>query len=174
MMKKTLLLTIVAATMLAPVALAGPRGDRHLPEDPIVILSTDLLEATRSMRFNVERRARGHHRRAAELLYDLDRLERRARHFRRDAVRGISLRHLNRELDGLVLAFDRADRQMRFVRSGRLQRDFNRIDRAMRRLTRDVEFASTRVRPRRDRGVHGSVVLGDRTRNGRYQVRVRF
>ncbi len=175
MLKRMMLLTIVATTLLAPTVLAEHRHDRYRAADRVAVLSDELVEATRQMQRDAERRLRGRGYGSGELLVTLDRLDDRARRFRRDVFRGAHPRRLEIQLDRLVVAFERADRRMQFVRSGRLQRDFDRIDRVMRALLRNVDIAFA-PRDRYDRrqrdGLHGTIVLGDR--DDRFRARIRF
>jgi len=193
MLKKTMFLALALTMVSAPAALAGHDDYRDDRPDRLVLLADDLVDATRQMRRNVKRqsnghqgryRIHGHNGRSGDLLFSLDRLAKQARHFRNDALQDASPRHLDRELDELFTAFNRADRRMRFVRSRHLQRDFEQVARVMRRVARNVEVA-TGPGPRRGRGgvrggivldragrdgLHGSIVLGD----ARREVRVRF
>jgi hypothetical protein len=186
MFKKTMFLALALAltTVLAPAALAGHDDFRNGRPDRLVVLADDLVDATRHIRRNVKQQSRGHNRRSGDLLYSLDRLARQARHFRNDALQGASPRHLDREFDELLVAFNRADRRMCVIRSRHLQRDFEQVAGVMRRLARNVQIA-TGPGPRRGRGgvrggivldragrdgLHGSIVLGDERR----EVRIRF
>lgn len=181
MLKRMVLLTIAATTMLAPVAMAGHHDARYRSTDRIVVLSDNLVDAARQMRLSAEQRMRGHHGQSRELLITLDRLERQARQFRNDAARDAGPRYLDARFDDLLVAFNRADGRMQLVRNGRLQRDFERVAQAMRALAGDVEaFRGPAPRtpgpaPRtRDDGLHGAIVLGDRNGDTRYQITIHF
>ena len=154
----------------------------------MVVLSEDLMDATRRMNRDIRQR-RGHAARTRDLVLTLDNLEQQARRFRRAVLRDARPRQLNAQLDDLVFVFNRADRRMRFVRSGRLQRDFDRIERLTRALVRNTEIArgprgrhgrdgfrgSIEIGDRRERGgLHGAIVLGDHYGDTQYDVRIRF
>lgn len=181
MLKKTLLLTLATATLLAPAALAG-HSERFGPADRLVVLADDLAIATDDMRREILHRNRGrghghgHGRgyRSAELLAALNRLERQAERFRYDVIRNASPRRLDVTFDRLQIAFRQADRTMNFVRSGRLQREFVQVERAMHRLSRGVDVAQGPQLRRRDDRLHGSIVLGDNRRDSRFRVRIGF
>lgn len=174
MLKKITTLTFATAMMLTPAAFAGHKSVRVAPVNRIVVLADDLADAARDMRYQTERRLHGRRGRGNEVLWALERLEVGAVQFRRDVGHGASPRRVVASYDQLLVAFDRADRAMRWVRNGRLQREFNQVERAMQRLTRDVEIARGPQRRQRDRGVHGAIVLGDRIGNARVQVRIGF
>jgi hypothetical protein len=189
-MKKLMILTFAAATVLAPMALAGHDDGRfRAPQaNRMVVLSEDLMNATQRMSLDVRQRGAGHGRNR-ELVVTLDGLERQARQFRRAVLGDAGPRRLNAELDELVFAFNRADRRMRLVRSGRLQRDFDRIEQITSSLVRTTEIAMG-PRDRRGRdgfrgaieigddrgrgGLHGAIVLSDRDGDTRYEARIRF
>jgi hypothetical protein len=190
-MKKITILTLAVATMLAPVALAGHRDGNRYPEprtNRAIVLSEQLIDATQQMRQGLQQR-RGHSRKAQSLAFALDQLERETFQLRTAIIRDARFRQIDARLNDVVLAFNQADREMNFVRSGRLHQDFAQIERATRRLVKKVEIATAhRHRRGNDRlngsivigsgrggrggGIHGSVVLGDR--DDRYRVRVRF
>jgi len=171
MLKRTMLLAIATATLLAPAALAGHDG-RFEPAHRLVVLADDLANATDDMQREVAHRQRGH--RAGELLVALNRLERQAERFRYDVARNVSPRSQDLAFDRLLVAFDRADRAMRFVRNGRLQREFLQVENAMRRLVDRVEIARGPRIQRRDGRLHGAIVLGDRHGDSQFQVRIGF
>lgn len=187
MLNRTMLLIFTFAVMLAPAAVAGHDDYRYDRPSRVVILADELVDATRHLNRDVDRRSRGRWDRNGSLVQAVDRLDRRARQFRRDARDGASFRHLDRELERVLIAFDRVDRRMNYVRSGRLHRDFLRVENSVRRLARRVQIADgPRYRDRRDRrdglrggvvierdrrgGVHGSIVIGD----DRRRARIRF
>lgn len=174
MLKKTMLLTLATATLLAPAALADHKGKRFVPANRLVVLADDLAIATNEMRRKVAHRSRGRHYRSSELLVALSRLERQADRFRYDVARNVSPRRTDVSFDRLLVAFNRADRSMRFVRSARLQREFNRIDNVMHRLSRRVEVARGPEIRRRDGRPHGAIVLSDGRRDPRFRVRIGF
>ena len=177
MLKRTLLLTLATATLLAPAALAG-HSERFAPADRLVVLADDLAIATDDMRREIvhRNRGRGYGRgyRSAELLAALNRLERQTERFRYDLIRNASPRRLDVTFDRLQIAFRQADRTMNFVRSGRLQREFVQVERAMHRLSRRVDVARGPQLRRRDDRLHGSIVLGDNRRDSRFRVRIGF
>jgi len=118
------------------------------------------------------RQRRARHGRDRDLVLTLDGLERQARRFRQAVLRDAGPRRLNAQLEDLVFVFNRADRRMRLVRSGRLQRDFDRIEQITQTLVRTTEMAmGPRGRRGRD-GVHGAIVLGGRDK--RYNARIGF
>lgn len=187
-MKKLTILTLAAATMFAPMVLAGHRDDGRFygpRANRMVVLSENLMDATYEMRHDLRKR-RGHQWGVRELAVTLEQLERDTDRLRRAAIRDARPRQLEFRLDEVIRAFNRVDRRMRFVRSGRLHRDFDRIEHATRSLARHVTIAtgprnrrgsdglrgSIVIGDRRGGGLHGSVVLGDR--DDRYRVRVRF
>jgi hypothetical protein len=177
MLKRTLLLTVATATLLAPAALAG-HDERLGPANRLVVLADDLAIAADDMRREIVHRQRGRGRgrghQSSELLVALTRLERQADRFRYAAARNASPRRLDVNFDGLLRTFNQAERSMNHVRSGRLQREFLQVEKAMRRLSRRVDVARGPQLRRRDDRLHGTIVLGDSRRNSRFQVRIGF
>ena len=176
MMKKLILVTVVATTMLAPAVIAGPYHGRDRAADRMVVLSEELIDATRNMQYFVDRRQRGRWARSSALSINLQRLEDQALRFRRAAIRDAHPRKVQLRLESLLITFNNAERNMRYVRNGRLHREFDQIDRLMRRLTRKVEvaygFNDHRDRRHARNRVHGDVLIGDR--DDRFRARIRF
>lgn len=174
MLKKMMLATVATAVILAPAAMARNDRDGGFQTNRTFALAGDLLDATRQLRADAGRSQRGRHGESSELLVALHRLEDQAQRFQVDVARDVRSRQLEIRFDGLVTAFDRVDRRMQTVHSGRLQHDFDQVERAMGSLARNVSVAHGPRDRRNDEGPRGAIVLGNSRGDTRFQVRIRF
>ena len=172
-MLNKLIPTVIAILVLAPVVRADHdraprRGDPTLWAHRLEIATHDVLRTA-------EYRLRPFIPREREALRRLERLDRVARGFHRNIERfGPNPYRLEADIDRLFRAFENASYHVDHVRSRSVRQDFERVERIIDRLPRELRVARVHRGPRdrRPNRSHGSVIVGDRNGRAGYQLRI--
>lgn len=180
-MKKKLIVTLVAAFALTPVAFAGHGDYRPAPDlsELAYRLENAVDDVEEMAEDRLHRRGRGHGARAGVTwgtVQSLRILERRAERFANAVDRfRWSDRRIDRDFVRLADAFERAAYEVDGVRSPRIRREFDQVARLMNRLDRRLDIRNAKLERRRavplDRS-RGSVVFGREGRRASYRVAV--
>ncbi len=126
-------------------AVRGPERDERL-----VQLAHELERAAHHVHGRAGRSAHHRDRREARALRALHRLEERARHLHRQVEQGRSAAHTSVDFDRVRSAFHRAEVRLYGLHANRhVERDFDRVARAVRSLERTYARRDHRAHDRR-------------------------